>query len=1117
MPTPVAAARQCLSPAAVTALDAAVDSARRRAHAQTTSLHLIASLLAPAAPPLLRDALARARSAAFTPRLQLNALNLCFAVSLDRLPSSSSSASDEPPVSNSLMAAIKRSQANQRRNPDTFHFYHQAQAAQPPAAVKVDLSHLVLAILDDPLVSRVFADAGFRSGDIKLAILRPAPPVPLLGRLPARGARPPPLFLCSFAAADDADVPSPAAGAAAGEDNCRRIAEILSRGRNPMLVGVGAAAAAADFAASSPYRVLHVGPSSVDHTDLAMAAATATSGLVISIGDLKDLVPEEAELQESGRRVVTEVTRVLETHREGRVWVMGWSATYETYLAFLSKFPLVDKDWDLQLLPITAVRASGPAVGVSPPATTVAAISRPAATPSTSLMESFVPFGGCFGDACEANNLTVNSCPQFLRCQQCSNRYEQEVTTIIRGSGITTEDNHQGGVPSLLQNGSMMGPNSGFDAVKVRGDQMVLNSKISNLQKKWNEYCLRLHQGCQRTNRDPYQLFPHYVGVTADRERAANPSRGTEAVALQTEVIKPSAVTISHTNTPGTSISSPSFSNQRSEDLVLKLQVRQSKSDEHLQDRGVQPQHSSSSNCDNHENHASPSSAVPVATDLVLGTPRESSSKYSSAAQCKHVQDAAGSGHLMPKKVDDLNLKPPELFVQPYSCSRSSSNWGQTSPRTLHSATSGGASAFGQWQRPSPLAAQSFDLSDHKLLVERLFKAVRRQEEALSTICQSIVRCRSMERHRGANKKNDIWFSFHGSDSVAKRRVAVALAELMHGSSENLIYLDLSLQDWGDSSFRGKTGTDCIVEELRKKRRSVIFLDNIDKADCLVQESLSNAIETGRLSSFHGGRVVDLNDSIVVLSTRMIRGCKDAFAGMEERHAFSEEKVLAAHGRQLKILVEPDAANISGGPGAKVSLSNSQACLYSGSVSKRKLNTSGCQEKLQDSPGTWKRLQRASSVPFDLNLPVDEAEPHDTDDDSSSHDNSSGDPDGSVDNLLRSVDESINFKPFDFDKLCEEILQAFSNTISSIMSPECRLEIDVGAMEQILAAAWTSDPEKRPVETWLEQVFARGLEQLKLNCKGLSNSTLRLVACEEAPAKNVGFGSLLPSRIILDR
>uniref|UniRef100_A0A0D9XVW2 Clp R domain-containing protein n=1 Tax=Leersia perrieri TaxID=77586 RepID=A0A0D9XVW2_9ORYZ len=422
MPTPVAAARQCLSPAAVTALDAAVVSARRRAHAQTTSLHLISSLLAPPAPPLLRDALARARSAAYSPRVQLKALDLCFAVSLDRLPSASASSSttDEPPVSNSLMAAIKRSQANQRRNPDTFHFYHQAATAQAPAAVKVDLSHLVLAILDDPVVSRVFADAGFRSGEIKLAILRPAPPMPLLGRLPTR-ARPPPLFLCSFAAADDADVPSPAAGnlAGAGEENCRRIAEILSRGRNPMLVGVGAAAAADDFAGASPYRILHVDPSSIERSDIGVAAAMAsatTSGLIISIGDLKELVSDEVEVQERGRRVVAEVTRVLETHTKvGRVWVMGWSATYETYLAFLSKFPLVDKDWELQLLPITAVHAAaaGPAAGgLMPPATTVAAFSKPPA----SLMESPVPFGGFLCDNYEMNSLTANSCPQALRC-----------------------------------------------------------------------------------------------------------------------------------------------------------------------------------------------------------------------------------------------------------------------------------------------------------------------------------------------------------------------------------------------------------------------------------------------------------------------------------------------------------------------------------------------------------------------------------------------------------------------------------------------------------------------------------------------------------------------------
>lgn len=84
-----------------------------------------------------------------------------------------------------------------------------------------------------------------------------------------------------------------------------------------------------------------------------------------------------------------------------------------------------------------------------------------------SFMDSLIPFGGLVSDTYEANSLTANSCPQALRCQQCNDRYEQEVATIIRGSGITAEDHHQGGLPSLLQNGSMIGANNGFDAVKV--------------------------------------------------------------------------------------------------------------------------------------------------------------------------------------------------------------------------------------------------------------------------------------------------------------------------------------------------------------------------------------------------------------------------------------------------------------------------------------------------------------------------------------------------------------------------------------------------------------------------------------------------------------------------
>uniref|UniRef100_A0A453HRA2 SMAX1-like AAA+ ATPase lid domain-containing protein n=1 Tax=Aegilops tauschii subsp. strangulata TaxID=200361 RepID=A0A453HRA2_AEGTS len=641
-------------------------------------------------------------------------------------------------------------------------------------------------------------------------------------------------------------------------------------------------------------------------------------------------------------------------------------------------------------------------------------------------MDSLIPFGGLVSDTYEANSLTANSCPPALRCQQCNDRYEQEVATIIRGSGITAEDHHQGGLPSLLQNGSMIGANNGFDAVKVR-DQMVLNSKISNLQKKWNEYCLRLHQGCHRINSVPYQLFPHYIGVPANGERAENLSKGSESVELQRE------------------------------------------SDE------KQSRHETLSYCHDREDHVSPSSAASVATDLVLGTPHESSSKGTNSASCKHVADAEIS---VPKKVDDLNLKPPQIFAQPFACSKSSTNMGQTSPSAGHSAASGGLSAFGHWQKPSHLGAQGSDLSNYKLLVERLFQVVGRQEEALSAICGSIVRCKSMERRHGPNKKNDMWFSFHGSDCMAKRRVALALAELVHGSKENMIYLDLSLKDWADSSYRGKTGTDYIVDELSKKRRSVIFLDNVDKADCLLQDTLTHASKTGRFRDLRG-KEVDINDSIVVLSTRTTRGSKSVSVGVEEGLTFTEDKILAASGHQLKILVESCTAIMSEGHGDKVifspghPLAKIRASLYcGGSVSKRKFNISDDQEKLQgESPSISKRLHRTSSVPFDLNLPIDEDGSSDADDHSGSNDNSYGTPERSMDSLLCLVDESIDFKPFDFDKVADYVLQELSNTLRKVLGSGCTLEIDVGAMEQIVAAAWASEG-KRPLQAWLDQVFA---------------------------------------------
>ncbi|KAF2325005.1 hypothetical protein GH714_022194 [Hevea brasiliensis] len=232
MPTPVNLARQFLTDEAARVLDDAVAVARRRSHAQTTSLHAVSALLAlPSS--ILRDACARSRNSACSSRLQFGALELCVGVSLDRLPSSKTV--DEPPISNSLMAAIKRSQANQRRHSDNFQLQQIHCNQQPASVLKVELKHFILSIMDDPIVSRVFGEAGFRSCDIKLAVIHP----PVTHASNFSRTRCPPVFLCNLTGSElgRPDSSFPSSGREDGEENCRRIAEALVKGKNLLLLG----------------------------------------------------------------------------------------------------------------------------------------------------------------------------------------------------------------------------------------------------------------------------------------------------------------------------------------------------------------------------------------------------------------------------------------------------------------------------------------------------------------------------------------------------------------------------------------------------------------------------------------------------------------------------------------------------------------------------------------------------------------------------------------------------------------------------------------------------------------------------------------------------------------
>ncbi|KAB5551966.1 hypothetical protein DKX38_009277 [Salix brachista] len=155
--------QQTLTAEAASALKHSLSLARRRGHAQITPLHVAATLLSTRT-SLLRRACLKSQPHQTSHPLQCRALELCFNVALNRLPTNPGPLlHGQPSLSNALIAALKRAQAHQRRD----CIEQQPPQQQPLLTVKVELEQLILSILDDPSVSRVMREAGFSSTSVK--------------------------------------------------------------------------------------------------------------------------------------------------------------------------------------------------------------------------------------------------------------------------------------------------------------------------------------------------------------------------------------------------------------------------------------------------------------------------------------------------------------------------------------------------------------------------------------------------------------------------------------------------------------------------------------------------------------------------------------------------------------------------------------------------------------------------------------------------------------------------------------------------------------------------------------------------------------------------------------
>ncbi|XP_054821340.1 protein SMAX1-LIKE 4-like [Prosopis cineraria] len=165
------ALQQTLTSEAASVLKHSLGLARRRGHAQVTPLHVAATLLSLRASSFRRACLKSHPHHQTSPHshhtLHCRALELCFNVALNRLPTTPTPNllhTQQPSLSNALIAALKRAQAHQRRG------CIEQQNQQPLLTIKVELEQLVISILDDPSVSRVMREAGFSSTAVKSSI-----------------------------------------------------------------------------------------------------------------------------------------------------------------------------------------------------------------------------------------------------------------------------------------------------------------------------------------------------------------------------------------------------------------------------------------------------------------------------------------------------------------------------------------------------------------------------------------------------------------------------------------------------------------------------------------------------------------------------------------------------------------------------------------------------------------------------------------------------------------------------------------------------------------------------------------------------------------------------------
>lgn len=609
-------------------------------------------------------------------------------------------------------------------------------------------------------------------------------------------------------------------------------------------------------------------------------------------------------------------------------------------------------------------------------------------------------------------------------------------------------------------------------------DKTVLDARRIALQRKWSGICQRLH--CSTSQMDttlpkPYSFIAttlEHRPISKDAVRVGSLSSGNNSTILSP--CTPSS-DWQKNSPPKQNVLCP----DKLSDRIIEAEVPA----QNLELNDFRKSSSSQQRMSLPMARTSSSSAVSVATDLTLGALYDSSTM---SRRNPNLEDDCSDVRI--SESSRSHEKSPSQISQSSSCSHHHG-------KQMYSKELGH-----QWD----------------VLAEQIYW----QSEAIRSIGRTLSRCRNEIARYHCSMKRSVWLSFFGPDKLGKRRIAASVAEIASGRKDQLLYLDLSTRDMNtlncivdcyDSKYVKKHSereltVDYLAEILSKHPDSVVLLENAEKADFLVQCSLSQAIKTGKFPDSHG-RPIYLNNNIFILASTVLKGSKDLHF-VTEAPDFPEETILEAKNMQMQILAESGGDIYSrNGSSTRVSLFPSEMITNLQSRSSKRKSMNGVSTEGMIS----KRACQLSRSFIDLNMPIDGSMEEDSDDDKSDDDHSDNPDAAWLEELLEHVDENVVSKPFNFDSLSQKILKDIEECLRRRVGGTVLLEIHRQVMAQILAAAWSTGEDA--LENWIEQVLCSGLEEARKRLPGASDYVLKLVPCDGLVVNAQASRVCLPARI----